>query len=260
MKRSFDIGLALAGLLVLAPLFVVIATLIALSSRGGVLYRQERIGRGGIPFTIYKFRTMRTGSDRHGLLTIGAADCRVTCVGYFLRKFKLDELPQLYNVLVGDMSIVGPRPEVARYVDRYDARQLEVLQVRPGLTDFASLAFIHENDVLAASAEPEKTYIHEVMPRKLLLNRRYIQQQCFWLDVKIVMLTLCRIVGLGQWNTEPEIPDSCETTAEAYVHWELCPDDWARRKPLEASREFDFGDDRGELRQGRKMGSPSMTP
>ena len=198
MKRLFDVTSSGIALLLLAPLLATTGVLIALESRGGMLYRQQRIGRNGQPFTILKFRSMSVGSDRSGLLTVGDNDQRITRMGRILRKTKLDELPQLWNVLRGEMSIVGPRPEVSRYVDLYNDHQRQVLTVRPGLTDLASLAYIDENELLAASEEPEQTYIQEVMPRKLELSLSYIQQRSLLLDVKIILLTIGRIVGFGK--------------------------------------------------------------
>ncbi len=194
LKRIIDIVLALLALLILLPLFLVISMLIVFESNGGAFYSQTRIGKNERPFKLYKFRSMRTDADKKGLLTVGGRDPRITKVGYFLRKYKLDELPQLWNILKGDMSIVGPRPEVKRYVDLYSAEQKKVLQVRPGLTDYASLQFINENELLAKSDTPEKTYIETIMPQKLDLNLQYIEEQGFGTDMKIILKTVLKIV------------------------------------------------------------------
>lgn len=194
MKRLLDIICSLLALVVFSPLWIVIALAIVIESRGGVLYRQSRVGRNNRDFTLYKFRTMRTGSDKKGLLTVGDRDSRVTRVGYFLRKYKLDEFPQLINIIKGDMSIVGPRPEVRKYVDMYTPEQLKVLSVRPGLTDYASVRYVHESEILARSDNPEQTYIDEVMPAKLTLNMEYIQNQSLWEDVKLIFQTFAAIV------------------------------------------------------------------
>lgn len=159
-----------------------------------IFYLQTRVGKNGKDFKLFKFRTMVKDSDKKGLLTVGGRDPRVTKIGYYLRKYKLDEFPQLFNVLFGSMSLVGPRPEVRKYVDMYTQEQQQVLSVKPGITDFASLEFINENEVLAKSSNPEETYIKEVMPQKLALNRKYIQQQSFLVDIKIIFNTVLKIV------------------------------------------------------------------
>ncbi|MBR4786293.1 MAG: sugar transferase [Bacteroidales bacterium] len=194
MKRLLDIICSLLALVVFSPLWILIALAIVLESRGGVLYRQERVGRNNRDFMLYKFRTMRTGSDKKGLLTVGDRDSRVTRVGYFLRKYKLDEFPQLVNIIKGDMSIVGPRPEVRKYVDMYTPEQMKVLSVRPGLTDYASVRYVHESEILARSDNPEQTYIDEVMPAKLALNLEYIQNQSLREDIKLIFQTFAAIV------------------------------------------------------------------
>ena len=194
MKRVLDIVLTLTALVVLFPILLVIGLLVALDSKGPVLYKQERIGKNGKPFCLYKFRTMRRHSDKQGLLTIGDRDPRVTHLGFFLRKSKLDELPQLWNVLVGEMSIVGPRPEVKKYVDMYDERQRQVLNVRPGLTDPASLEYIDESHILESFDHPEEAYIKYVMPRKLDLNIEYLERRNFFSDLFIMVRTLMRIM------------------------------------------------------------------
>lgn len=194
MKRLLDIFSSALVLLVLLPFWLIIALAIVLESRGGVFYRQIRVGKDNKDFYLYKFRTMRTGSDQKGLLTVGERDSRITRVGYFLRKYKIDEFPQLLNVLKGDMSIVGPRPEVRKYVDMYTPEQMRVLSVRPGLTDIASIQYVHENELLAASDDPEKTYIEEVMPAKLALNLQYIDNQSVLGDIKLIWKTFVAIL------------------------------------------------------------------
>lgn len=194
MKRLLDIFSSALVLLVLLPFWLIIALAIVLESRGGVFYRQIRVGKDNKDFYLYKFRTMRTGSDQKGLLTVGERDSRITRVGYFLRKYKIDEFPQLLNVLKGDMSIVGPRPEVRKYVDMYMPEQMRVLSVRPGLTDIASIQYVHENELLAASDDPEKTYIEEVMPAKLALNLQYIDNQSVLGDIKLIWKTFVAIL------------------------------------------------------------------
>lgn len=194
MKRLLDILSSALVLLILLPFWLIIAMAIVLESRGGVFYRQIRVGKDNKDFYLYKFRTMRTGSDQKGLLTVGERDSRITRVGYFLRKYKIDEFPQLLNVLKGDMSIVGPRPEVRKYVDMYTPEQMRVLSVRPGLTDLASIQYVHENELLAASDNPEKTYIEEVMPAKLALNLQYIDSQSVLGDIKLICKTFAAIL------------------------------------------------------------------
>lgn len=190
MKRIIDIFASAFMLILLFPFGLVIALLIACDSRGGVFYRQSRVGRNNRDFTLYKFRTMRTDADRLGLLTVGARDPRVTRVGYYLRKYKIDELPQLLNILSGDMSFVGPRPEVRKYVDLYNNEQKKVLSVRPGLTDYASIAYINENEILEKANDKEQTYINEIMPEKIKLNMKFIQNPSLYQYFKIIFLTI----------------------------------------------------------------------
>lgn len=190
MKRIIDIFASAFMLILLLPFGLVIALLIACDSRGGVFYRQSRVGRYNRDFTLYKFRTMRTDADRLGLLTVGARDPRVTRVGYYLRKYKIDELPQLLNILLGDMSFVGPRPEVRKYVDLYNNEQKKVLSVRPGLTDYASIAYINENEILEKANDKEQTYINEIMPEKIKLNMKFIQNPSLYQYFKIIFLTI----------------------------------------------------------------------
>jgi lipopolysaccharide/colanic/teichoic acid biosynthesis glycosyltransferase len=193
-KRLFDIVASLAGILFLLPVFLIISILIVADSRGGVFYRQVRVGRGNKDFKLLKFRSMASGSDRKGLLTVGGNDSRITRVGYYLRKYKLDELPQLFNVLKGDMSLVGPRPEVRKYVQLYNDTQLQVLSVKPGITDLASIEFSNENEILGKSDNPEQLYIEEIMPRKLSMNLEYIRTRSFLNDLRIIGRTVAKIV------------------------------------------------------------------
>jgi len=194
MKRLFDILFSFFILLIFLPFGIVLSVLIALESKGGIFYRQARIGKNGVPFYLLKFRSMRTDADKSGKLTVGMRDPRITKIGYFIRKFKLDEFPQFINVLKGEMSIVGPRPDVQEYVDLYSAEERKVLEVKPGITDYASLEYFEESDLLAKSSNPEKTYIEEIMPAKLKLNQKYIANPTLWVDLKIIFLTAKRIV------------------------------------------------------------------
>ena len=194
MKRIFDVVFSLIGIIILLPLYILISILILLSGKGGILYNQERVGRNSVIFKVFKFRTMRPDSFSKGALTVGSRDPRITEVGYYLRKYKLDELPQLFNVLFGDMSFVGPRPEVKKYTDLYNEEQRKVLSVRPGITDYASIKFRNENDLLAASDEPEQLYIDEIMPEKLALNMKYIQDNTIFKDIKIIIDTFYTII------------------------------------------------------------------
>jgi lipopolysaccharide/colanic/teichoic acid biosynthesis glycosyltransferase len=193
LKRLFDVTAGLFGLIVSFPVFVIIAILIVSDSRGGIFYLQKRVGKGNRDFKVIKFRTMYTGAHKHGLLTIGATDSRVTRVGRVLRKFKLDELPQLVNVVKGDMSFVGPRPEVRRYVDLYTPDQMRVLTVRPGLTDYASIHYMDENNLLAESDSPEQLYRDVIMQHKLSMNLEYIDNGSFWKDLGIILRTVSLI-------------------------------------------------------------------
>ena len=194
MKRLFDILFSLIVLTIGLPFALIIALLIVTDSKGRVLYKQSRVGRNNVDFQLYKFRTMCTGADKGSLITVGGDDVRITKVGRFLRKFKIDEFPQFLNILKGEMSIVGPRPEVRKYVDMYTPEQMRVLSVRPGLTDYASIRYVNENELLATSTDPERTYIEEIMPDKLNLNLKYIDEQSIWVDLKIMMRTLVAIV------------------------------------------------------------------
>ncbi|WP_447952009.1 sugar transferase [Chryseobacterium koreense] len=194
MKRLFDIVFSCFGILILSPFFIIISIMILLDSKGGILYKQERTGKGGHIFRVLKFRTMRPDSFAKGALTVGSRDPRITNVGYYLRKYKLDELPQLFNVLFGEMSFVGPRPEVKKYTDLYNEEQKKVLSVVPGITDYASIKFRNENDLLSASENPEKLYIEEIMPEKLELNLKYIADHNVFKDIKIIFDTFYTII------------------------------------------------------------------
>lgn len=195
LKRLFDLMITLPMLLLVSPFFLIIALLIKLGSKGPVFYMQTRVGLNNRDFKIFKFRTMHINADKAGLLTVGGRDPRVTPIGFFLRKFKLDELPQLLNVLFGSMSLVGPRPEVRKYVDLYNEEQQKVLSVKPGITDYASIEYSEENDLLAKSSDPEKTYIEEIMPAKLLLNQKYITEISIITDIKIIWMTAAKIIS-----------------------------------------------------------------
>lgn len=190
MKRLFDIVCSFFGLVFLSWLFVFVALWVGLSSRGGVFYRQRRVGRCNRDFTIYKFRSMRVNSDRQGLLTIGGRDGRITKAGVFIRKYKLDELPQLFNVLRGDMSFVGPRPEVRKYVELYTEEQKKVLTVRPGITSLSSIKYRNENEILSRSDNPEQYYIDVIMQDKLAIELDYLEQRSLLTDIKVIFQTI----------------------------------------------------------------------
>lgn len=194
MKRIFDILASGFGLLVLSPIFLIMAIWIKLDSNGPVFYRQVRVGRHNKDFRIFKFRSMRVGSDKGSLVTIGGRDPRITRSGYFIRKFKLDELPQLINVFVGDMSLVGPRPEVRHYVDYWTEEQMHVLDVRPGITDPASIKFRNENELLETAEDPEKYYIEVIMQEKIKLYLEYVEKTSFWYDIKLIFKTFWVII------------------------------------------------------------------
>ncbi len=194
MKRFFDIIVSFILILLLSPILIILSIMIKLDSSGRVFFMQIRVGRYAKMFKIMKFRTMRTGSDKSGLLTVGNKDTRITKIGYYLRKYKFDELPQLFNVFIGDMSIVGPRPEVQKYVDLYTAEQRKVLTVKPGITDYASIEYSNENEILGRAQDPEKEYIERVMPDKLKLNMKYIETHTIFIDIKLIVLTIIKII------------------------------------------------------------------
>ena len=194
MKRVFDILFSLTVLVFFLPFGLVISIMILLSSKGGVFYTQTRIGKNKKPFPLLKFRSMKIESDKQGKLTVGMNDKRITKIGVFIRKYKLDEFPQFVNVLKGDMSIVGPRPEVEEYVNLYSEKELKILDVKPGITDYASLEYFKENELLAKSKDPEKTYINEIMPNKIALNYKYLKNPTLLHDFKIIFKTILKII------------------------------------------------------------------
>ena len=195
MKRFFDVVASGFGLIVLSPLFLVLAIWIKCDSKGPVFYRQVRVGRGNKDFRIFKFRSMRVGADKGSLVTIGGHDPRVTRSGYFIRKFKFDELPQLINVFLGDMSLVGPRPEVRHYVDYWTPEQMHVLDVRPGITDPASIKFRNENELMEKAEDPEKYYIGVIMQEKIKLYLEYVNNNSFFYDLGLIFKTFKVIVS-----------------------------------------------------------------
>ena len=194
MKRFFDIFASGLGLLILSPLFIVVAIWIKFDSKGPVFYKQLRVGRHNKEFYIYKFRSMRVGADSGSLVTIGERDPRVTRSGYFIRKFNIDELPQLFNVLIGDMSLVGPRPEVRHYVDYWTEEQMRVLDVRPGITDPASIKYCNENELMEKAENPEEYYINVIMQEKIKLYLEYVDNASFWYDIKLIFKTFLVIL------------------------------------------------------------------
>ena len=195
MKRLFDIIASGFGLIVLSPVFLILAIWIKCDSEGPVFYRQVRVGRWNKDFRIFKFRSMRVGADKGSLVTIGGRDPRVTRSGYFIRKFKFDELPQLINVFLGDMSLVGPRPEVRHYVDYWTPEQMHVLDVRPGITDPASIKFRNENELMEKAENPEKYYIEVIMQEKIRLYLEYVEKRSLLYDFKLILKTFWVIVS-----------------------------------------------------------------
>jgi lipopolysaccharide/colanic/teichoic acid biosynthesis glycosyltransferase len=195
MKRALDIVIALIILVFFLPLGLLISLLIVLETKGGIFYKQERVGLNGKPFGLLKFRSMRPNADRLGQLTVGERDPRVTNIGHFIRKYKLDEFPQFINVLIGDMSIIGPRPEVKKYVDLYTIEQRTILKVKPGITDYASIEYFDESRLLGESENPEQTYVQEIMPAKLILNKKYLDNPTVFHDLKIMWLTFKKIIS-----------------------------------------------------------------
>ena len=194
MKRLFDVIASGLGLIVLSPLFLILAIWIKLDSKGPVFYRQVRVGRYNKDFRIFKFRSMRVGADKGSLVTIGGRDPRVTRSGYWIRKFKLDELPQLINVFIGDMSLVGPRPEVRHYTNYWSQEQMHVLDVRPGITDPASIKFRNENELMEQAENPEKYYIEVIMQDKMKLYLEYVEKHSFFYDISLIFKTFWVIV------------------------------------------------------------------
>ncbi|MFZ7987392.1 MULTISPECIES: sugar transferase [Fusobacterium] len=193
LKRIFDITLSLFGLIILLPFMLIIAILIKFDSKGTIFFKQIRVTKDGKEFKIFKYRTMKVGSDKYSQITVGQDD-RITKIGSFLRKYKLDEIPQLINVLIGDMSLVGPRPEVPKYVALYTDEQKEILKVRAGITDYASIEFSNENDLLALEKDSEKAYIEKIMPKKIELNKKYLSEISMLTDIRIILLTIKKIL------------------------------------------------------------------
>lgn len=194
LKRLTDVVGAVMGIVLLTPVWLFVALVIALDDGRPVIFRQQRVGLAGRMFDVLKFRTMVRNAEQQGQLTTSGRDPRITRSGRWLRKYKLDELPQLFNVLKGDMSLVGPRPEVQFYVDRYNVHQQKVLTVRPGITDPASLTFIDENELLATADDPQRMYLDEILHRKVALQLDYVENRSFWGDLKIIGLTVLRII------------------------------------------------------------------
>ena len=194
MIRLFDILFSGLGMIVLSPLLLILYILIRIESKGGGIYAQERIGLNGVPFRLYKFRTMVVGSDKGGLITVGKRDSRLTSIGYRIRKYKLDELPQLWNVFIGDMSFVGPRPEVEKYTRLYSEEQKKVLSVRPGITDWASIKYLNENVILGHAEDPDKVYVEKIMPDKIRYNMIWIKNQGVIDYFKIIIITIVKIL------------------------------------------------------------------
>jgi len=194
IKRFVEILISIVSLIFLSPFLLIISLLIVLDSKGGAFFIQERVGKNNSDFNLIKFRTMFVKSDNQSLITVGEADGRITRIGKWLRDYKIDELPQLINILKGEMSFVGPRPEVRKYVNLYDNNQLQVLNVSPGLTDYASLKYVNESEILAKFPDPMKAYVEQIMPAKLELNLQYIREQGFFTDLKIILNTIGKIL------------------------------------------------------------------
>ena len=194
IKRIFDFTVSSIGIIIISPILLVISILIKLDSKGPILFKQIRVGKNGKPFKIFKFRTMVVDAEKKGMQITVGRDSRITKSGHVLRKTKLDELPQLFNVLTGEMSFVGPRPEVPRYVEMYDENQKSILKVRPGITDLASIKYRNENDLLAKSLDPEATYINEIMPKKIELNIEYLKNMSVLYDIKLIIRTVLVVI------------------------------------------------------------------
>ena len=195
VKRLFDVILSLVVLILLTPVLLLVALLIKLDSKGPVLFIQPRVGLNNTDFKIFKFRTMVMESDKKGLLTIGNNDARITRVGYFLRRYKIDEFPQLANILIGDMSFVGPRPELRHYVNYYHEDDMVVFSVRPGITGLASIAFRNEVELLKQAKDPEQYFIQSIIPEKLKLNKAYIKKRNIFFDLKLIGITIVRVLA-----------------------------------------------------------------
>lgn len=194
MKRIFDCTIAFLALLILFPVFLVVAILIKMDTKGPIIYKQQRVGKDKRNFKLFKFRTMHLSQPENSSLTIGSHDPRITKTGYWLRKYKIDEFPQLVNVLMGDMSLVGPRPELEKYVNFYNQDQERVLTVRPGITDWASIEYCNESELLGKATDPENYYIKEIIPAKIAYSLRYINHHDLWVDMKIIFLTGLRVL------------------------------------------------------------------
>lgn len=194
LKRTFDVIFSVIGLITLSPILLVISLLIKLDSKGPVLFMQGRVGKDNVDFDIFKFRTMRVESDKKGLLTLGNNDARITKIGYFLRRYKIDEFPQLINIIKGDMSFVGPRPELRYYVNFYNENDMSIFKVRPGITGLASLKYRNEVELLKAAKDPEKFFIETIIPDKLKFNKVYIKKQSFFFDLKLIGLTIIKVL------------------------------------------------------------------
>ena len=203
LKRAFDVAVSGAALVALSPLFLVLALAVKLDSPGPVFYRQTRVGRGGKPFRIFKFRSMVDGADRRGPAITASGDPRITRTGAFLRRTKLDELAQLINVFLGQMSFVGPRPEVEQYVKLYTPYQRQVLLVRPGITDYASIAYRNESELLARADDPQRYYVETLMPAKIELNMKYLREISLAADLKLIFRTVAALAGGAQGEEEP---------------------------------------------------------
>ena len=195
MKRLFDLLFSIVVLILFIPLGIIVSLCIIIDSRGGVFYKQERVGKDGTLFHLLKFRSMYVNSAVKGTLTVGD-DTRITRVGSLIRKVKLDEFPQFWNVIVGQMSVVGPRPEVKEFVDLYSDSQREILRVKPGITDEASLAYFDENNMLSNSSNPKLTYIEEIMPRKIEINLKYISEKSWYSDGIVILKTIFKVFGI----------------------------------------------------------------
>lgn len=194
IKRIFDLVFSCIGLLLLFPILVLIAVLIKFDSKGPILFIQNRVGKNNVDFKIFKFRTMHVKSENKGLLTLGNNDSRVTKIGYFLRRYKIDEFPQLINILKGDMSFVGPRPELRYYVNFYNEDDMKIFQVRPGITGLASLKYRNEVELLKAAENPEEYFIKTIIPDKLRFNKMYIEKRNFFFDLKLIFITVLKVI------------------------------------------------------------------
>jgi lipopolysaccharide/colanic/teichoic acid biosynthesis glycosyltransferase len=215
IKRLFDLLLALLALIVLAPLFLVVGLLIKLDSPGPVFYRGDRVGKDGMLFKMFKFRTMVVNADQIGSALTRSGDPRVTCVGHFLRKWKIDEFPQLLNIILGQMSVVGPRPEAPCYVEHYNPEQRDVLQVRPGITGLTQVRFRHEETLLQRCTNLEEEYIEKIMPQKLALDLEYVEDQSLLLDLKLIIGTFLCLFRADEFSERKHVASSASTFQDA---------------------------------------------